>query len=64
MSANEVFMQEPIFDYSELLDEARDRIEERLFLEGVLQNESVTVAFPGSVSGCSCNQCYAAIQNS
>ena len=57
-------MQEPIFDYSELLDEARDRIEEKLFLEGVLQNESATVAFPGFVSGCSCNQYCAALQNS
>ena len=57
-------MQEPIFDYSELLDEARDRIEEKLFLEGVLKNESVTVAFPCSVSRCSCDQHCAAIQNS
>ena len=34
-------MDHPIFDYSELLDEAKDRIEEKLYLEGELKNETL-----------------------
>jgi len=33
-------MNPPIFDYTELLDEAKDRIEEKLALEGVLNNDN------------------------
>ena len=30
----------PIWDYSELLEEAKDRIEEKLILEGEIKNDS------------------------
>ena len=32
-------MNTPIWDYSELLEEAKDRIEERLILEGEIKND-------------------------
>ena len=32
-------MNTPIWDYSELLEEAKDRIEEKLILEGEIKNE-------------------------
>lgn len=31
-------MNTPIWDYSELLEEAKDRIEEKLILEGEIKN--------------------------
>ncbi len=33
-------MNTPIWDYSELLEEAKDRIEEKLILEGEIKNDS------------------------
>ena len=33
-------MNTPIWDYSELLEEAKDRIEEKLILEGEINNDS------------------------
>ncbi|GEM_PF-1166156 len=32
-------MNTPIWDYSELLEEAKDRIEEKLILEGEIKND-------------------------
>ena len=32
-------MNMPIWDYSELLEEAKDRIEEKLILEGEIKND-------------------------
>ena len=32
-------MTVPVWDYSELIEEAKDRIEEKLMIEGDLQNE-------------------------
>ena len=32
-------MNTPIWDYSELLEEAKERIEEKIILEGEIQNE-------------------------
>ena len=32
-------MNTPIWDYSELLEEAKDRIEEKLLLEGEIKND-------------------------
>lgn len=32
-------MNTPIWDYSELLEEAKDRIEEKLILEGGIKND-------------------------
>lgn len=32
-------MNTPIWDYSELLEEAKDRIEEKLMIEGELKND-------------------------
>ena len=32
-------MDTPIWDYSELLEEAKDRIEEKLILEGEIKND-------------------------
>lgn len=32
-------MNAPIWDYSELLEEAKDRIEEKLILEGEIKND-------------------------
>lgn len=32
-------MNKPIWDYSELLEEAKDRIEEKLILEGEIKND-------------------------
>lgn len=34
-------MNTPVWDYSELLEEARDRIEEKLILEGEIILESI-----------------------
>ena len=33
-------MDKPIFDYSELLEEAKERIEEKLYLEGEIKNDN------------------------
>lgn len=33
-------MNTPIWDYSELLEEAKDRIEEKLILEGEIKNDN------------------------
>ena len=33
-------MNTPVWDYSELLEEAKDRIEEKLILEGEIKNDS------------------------
>ena len=33
-------MNTPIWDYTELLEEAKDRIEEKLILEGEIKNDS------------------------
>ena len=33
-------MNTPIWDYLELLEEAKDRIEEKLILEGEIKNDS------------------------
>ena len=33
-------MNTPIWDYSELLEEAKDRIAEKLILEGEIKNDS------------------------
>lgn len=30
----------PVWDYSELLEEAKDRIEEKLIIEGEIKNET------------------------
>lgn len=30
----------PVWDYSDLLEEAKDRIEEKLYLEGEIKNDS------------------------
>lgn len=30
----------PIWDYSDLLEEAKDRIEEKLYLEGEIKNDN------------------------
>jgi len=32
-------MNTPVWDYSELLEEAKDRIEEKLILEGEIKND-------------------------
>ena len=32
-------MNTPIWDYSELLEEAKDRLEEKLILEGEIKND-------------------------
>ena len=32
-------MNAPIFDYSELLEEAKDRIEEKMIIEGEMKND-------------------------
>ena len=32
-------MNTPVWDYSELLEEAKDRIEEKLMIEGELKND-------------------------
>ncbi len=32
-------MNTPIWDYSELLEEAKDRIEEKIILEGEIKND-------------------------
>ena len=32
-------MNTPIWDYSELLEEAKDRIEEKLIIEGEIKND-------------------------
>lgn len=33
-------MNTPIWDYSELLEEAKDRIEEKLIIEGEIKNDN------------------------
>ena len=33
-------MEHPVWDYSELLEEAKDRIEEKLMMEGEIKNDN------------------------
>ena len=33
-------MEHPVLDYSELLEEAKDRIEEKLIIEGEIKNDN------------------------